>query len=122
VLVFAKSKFRLNNITSEAIKFDLLVGSLSRESIRQVLDVVERPHKTTQYTSLKERLLATHDFTDFQRIENLFQMEPLGGQKPSELLNLMLELCPRGEEFFLFLFLQRLPKELRVLLTEADLQ
>jgi hypothetical protein len=39
-------------------------------------------------------------------------MEPLGARKPSELLNHMLELCPRGEEknkFFLFLFLQRLP-------------
>jgi hypothetical protein len=51
-------------------------------------------------------------------------MEPLGARKPSELLNHMLELCPRGEEknkFFLFLFLQRMPKELRVLLTEADL-
>jgi hypothetical protein len=123
--VFAESKFRLKNISSETIKFDLLVGSLPRESIRQVLDVVERPHEDTPYTSLKERLLAAHELTDFQRIEKLFQMEPLGARKPSELLNHMLELCPRGEEknkFFLFLFLQRLPKELRVLLTEADLQ
>jgi hypothetical protein len=101
------------------------VGSLPRESIRQVLDVVERPDEATPYTSLKERLLAAHELTDFWRIEKLFHMEPMGAQKPSELLNHMLELCPRGEEknkFFLFLFLQCLPKELRVLLTEADLQ
>jgi hypothetical protein len=52
--VFAESKFRLKNITSEAVKFDLLVGSLPRESIRQVLDVVEASHKDTPYTSLKE--------------------------------------------------------------------
>jgi hypothetical protein len=122
--IYVESKFRLKNITAESVKFDLLVSSLPRESIRQVLDVVEAPHETTPYTSLKQRLLAAHELTDFQRIEKLFQMEPLGARKPSELLNHMLELCPRGEEknkFFLFLFLQRLPKELRVQLTEADL-
>jgi hypothetical protein len=50
-------------------------------------------------------------------------MEPLGGRTPTELLAEMLELCPRGQEsniFFLFLFLQRLPRELRVLLDEDD--
>jgi hypothetical protein len=37
----------------------------------------------------------------------------------------MLELCPRGQEknpFFTFLFLQRLPKELRVLLGDEALE
>jgi hypothetical protein len=37
----------------------------------------------------------------------------------------MLELCPHGQEdnmFFLFLFLQWLPKELRVLFAEEDLK
>jgi hypothetical protein len=123
--VYAESKFRLKNITSETVKFDLVVGSLSRNSIRQVLDVVEAPHAETPYTSLKERLLLSHELTDFQRIERLFQMEMLGARKPSELMSHMLELCPRGEEknkFFLFLFLQRLPKELRVMLTEDDLK
>jgi hypothetical protein len=55
--VFAKSKFRLKNITFETVKFDLLVGSW--------LDMVEVPHKTTPYTSLKERLLAAHELFDF---------------------------------------------------------
>jgi hypothetical protein len=103
----------------------VLVGSLPRDAIRRVLDVVERPDEETPYTSLKNRLLSSHELTDFQRIEKLFQMEPLGGRKPSDLMNQMLEICPRGEErnkFFLFLFLQRLPKELRVMLTEEDLK
>jgi hypothetical protein len=73
------------------------------------------------YTCLKERLMVSHKLTDFQRIEKLFQMDQLGGRKPSELMNQMLEICPRGEEknnFFMFLFLQRLPRELRVMLAE----
>jgi hypothetical protein len=51
-------------------------------------------------------------------------VEPLGGRKPSGLLAVMLELCPRGHEtspFFGYLFLQCLPREIRVLLAEEDM-
>jgi hypothetical protein len=53
----------------------------------------------------------------------LSRVEPLGGRRPSELLTTMLELCPKGEEtssFFCYFFLQRLPREIRVLLAEED--
>jgi hypothetical protein len=61
--------------------------------------------------------------TDYQHEEQIFQLPPLGAQKPSELLAEMLRLCPRGQEsslFFTYLFLHRLPRELRVLLTDVD--
>ncbi len=72
---------------------------------------------------LKARLLAAHQLTDYQRVEQIFQLPPLATQKPSELLAEMLRLCPRGQEnslFFTYLFLHRLPRELRVLLTDVD--
>jgi hypothetical protein len=56
-------------------------------------------------------------------VEKLHQLDSLGGRKPSELLHEMAELCPTGHEdspFFLFLFMQRLPKELRIVLGEVD--
>jgi hypothetical protein len=120
-----ESKFRLRGITSEEVKFDVIVGSLPRASLRQVLDVMEHPNATTPYTTLKTRLMSAHELTKFQRIEALLKVEPLGARKPSELLAQMLELCPRGEErspFFIFLFLQRLSKELRVLLGDEALE
>ncbi len=43
---------------------------------------------------------------------------------PSELLAEMLRLCPRGQEnnaFFNCLFLNKLPRELRILLSEAEM-
>ena len=61
--------------------------------------------------------------TDYQKVEKLSQFPPLGAQKPSELMAAMLKLCPRGQEdsaFFTFFYLHRLPRELRVLLTEED--
>ncbi len=54
----------------------------------------------------------------------MFNLPPLGAQKPSELLAEMLRLCPRGQEnnaFFNSLFLNKLPRELCILLSEADI-
>jgi len=50
-------------------------------------------------------------------------MEPMGDKKPSQLLAAMLEICPRdehGSKLFAALFLQRLPRELRVVLAHDD--
>jgi hypothetical protein len=117
--IFAESKFCVKGVMEEADKFDLVVSSLPKESLRQVIDVLEHPDEATLYTMLKNRLLSAHEPTTFQRIEMLHMMEPLGARKPSELMSHMLEICPRGQEkneFFLFLFLQQLRRELRVLL------
>jgi hypothetical protein len=119
----AESKFRLRRITAEWDKYDHLVSALPRASVRLVLDLLENPDEDQPYTALKEKLLSSHELTNFERIEKLMQLEPLGGRKPTELLAEMLELCPRGQEsnmFFLFLFLQRLPRELRMMLDEDD--
>jgi hypothetical protein len=65
-----------------------------------------------------------HQLTDMQKVEKLLAFPVLGQQKPSELLAEMLRFCPRGEEnsfFFNCLFLQKLPRELRVLLCKADM-
>ena len=56
-------------------------------------------------------------------MELLLAVEPLGGRKPSELLADMWELCPPDQHnniFFAALFLQRLPRDIRVLLTHED--
>jgi hypothetical protein len=68
--------------------------------------------------------LAAHQLTDIQRVKQLYNLPPLAAQKPSELLAEMLLLCPRGQEnkaFFNCLFLNKLPRELRILLSEADM-
>ena len=99
--------------------------SLSKESIGRVLDLVENPLLFTPYTILKARLLDAHQLTDYQKVDSLLKMEPLGARRPSELLAAMLEACPRGQEtniFFKHLFLCRLPAKLRIMLGEDDHQ
>ena len=121
----AEARFQTYGVTGKQAKFDQLVGSLSKESIGRVLDLVEAPPLFTPYTILKARLLDAHQLTDYQKDDQLLKMGHLGARKPSELLAAMLELCPRGQEvsiFFTHLFLCRLPAELRIMLGEDDHQ
>jgi hypothetical protein len=123
--VLAESRFRLHGVEGEQQRFDILLSALSKEALSSVLDVIERPDLLNPYTVLRDRLLSAHQLTDYQKIARLHKMEPLGARRPSELLSSMLELCPRGQEdnvFFVHLYLERLPAELRVLLGEDDHQ
>ena len=120
-----EARFRLYQVTEEQLKFDLTVNSLSQDVAAAAVEIIERPPVQQPYTALKHRLLRALELTDFQKIERLHRMEPLGGRKPSELLNAMLEFCPRGHEhniFFTHLFLERLPAPLRIMLGEDDHQ
>jgi hypothetical protein len=88
-----------------------------------VADIVESEPSETPYDDIKQRLVASHQLSDFQKAERLFQMPALGRRKPLELLAVMLETCPRCEEktnLFSCIFLQRLPREIRVLMAKAN--
>jgi hypothetical protein len=99
--------------------------ALPETTVSLIANLVEAdPLPANPYTELRRRLLAAHQLTDIQRVEQLFSLPPLAPQKPSELLAEMLRLCPRGQEnnaFFNCLFLNKLPRELRILLSEADI-
>jgi hypothetical protein len=100
-----------------------MVAALPHESLRLVVDLVESPPAETPNDDIKERLVASHQISNFQKAERLFLMPPLGGRKPSEMMAAMLETCPRGEEktnLFACIFLQCLPREIRVLFARVD--
>jgi len=118
-----EAQFRLRNVQAEVDRFCLVTQALHKETVRQVMHLVADPDPVQPYTLLKQALLSSHVLTDFQRVEQLLAMEPLGSRKPSQLLAAMLEVCPRdehGSKLFAALFLQRLPRELRVLLAHDD--
>jgi hypothetical protein len=117
--------FELRGITSQRAQFFNVLAALPETTIVLVSDLVEtRPLPEDPFDRLRARLLTAHQLTDIQKVEKLLSLPPLGRQKPSELLAEMLRICPRGEEnsvFFNCHFLQKLPRELRVLLSEADM-
>jgi hypothetical protein len=117
--------FQLRNIADEESRFFNCLYALPETKVSLIADLVEAdPLPANPYTELRCRLLAAHQLTDIQRVEQLFNLPPLGAQKPSELLAEMLRLCPRGQEnnaFFNCFYLNKLPRELRILLSEADM-
>jgi hypothetical protein len=68
-----------------------VVTVLPHESIRLVADILESEPSETPYDDIKQRLVASHQLSDFQKVERLFQMPALGGRKPSELMAAMQE-------------------------------
>lgn len=118
-----ETQFTLRRIVSEVDRFCLVAGALDKETMKKVVHLVTTPDPVVPFTALKTALLASHHLTDYQKVELLLAMDSLGGRKPSELLADMLELCPAGQHnsvFFVGLFLQRLPREMRVLLSHDD--
>ena len=121
----AESRFRMKRIYDEWDRYDYVISSLSKDSLRLVMDVISNTPDDEPYTAIKNRLMQSHQLTDYQRIEQLLAMDSLGSRRPSELLAHMLEVCPVGEEkskFFAFHYLHRLPQELRIMLGEDDHQ
>jgi hypothetical protein len=119
----AECTFAVKRVVAQFDRYCHVVAALPHESIRLVADIVESEPSETPYDDIKQRLVASHQLSDFQKAERLFQMPALGGRKPTELMAAMLETCPRGEEktnLFACIFLQRLPREIRVLLAKAD--
>jgi hypothetical protein len=116
-------QFLLRRVTSKIDKFCHVLMALPKTSYWMISHLVMQAPAEDTYEQLKAALLSHHELSDYQRVDMLSRMEPLSSRKPSELLAAMLELCPRDHRtspFFFYFFLQRLPHEIRVLLSEES--
>jgi hypothetical protein len=119
----AEAQFMLRRIMSGIDRYCHVLTTLPRTSYRLVSHLVEGVPTEDSYNLIKEALLQAHQLSDYQRVELLSKVEPHGARKLSDLLAAMIELCPRqhlDSPFFLYFFLQRLPREIRVLLAEDN--
>ena len=117
-----EAQFRIRQVTSEDDRFMLVASILPESSVRKVAHLLSTPPADC-YTQLKAALLSSHQLTDIQKAELLFNMDDLGSKRPMELLTKMMELVTPGEEktrLFAMLFMRRLPAQVRVQLTEDD--
>jgi hypothetical protein len=89
----------------------------------KVMSVTEEEPTEESYSRLKAALVASHTLALFQKVNRLVNMEGLGGQKPSELLTAMDKLKLKDpNSFYAYHFLQRMPREVCILLAHNDLQ
>jgi hypothetical protein len=68
-LWFAKteSSFTAKKIEAQFDRYCHVVTALPHESLRLVADLVESPPTDTPYDDIKERLVASHQISDFQK-------------------------------------------------------
>jgi hypothetical protein len=99
-----------------------VLSSLSQDAVRLVRHVLHQDTGPDSYGNLRTSLLASHSLSNYQKMERMMKLPLLGDRKPSVMLAEMLEYCPTGESTTAvsYLFLQRLPREIRVLLSEDD--
>ncbi len=100
-----------------------MLAALSVDSVCLVRHVLHDDTSPESYERLRASILASHSLSNYQKMERMMRLPPLGDRKPSVMLAEMLEYCPAGESttaVFAFLYLQRLPREIRVLLSEDD--
>jgi hypothetical protein len=103
------------------MKFYHVLGSLPETAVLGLGDLMRGPPPEDAYIQLKARLLADHTLSEFQRMEKLLPAQALGSQKQSDMLHDLVQFCPYGEaqtRIFWYLFLQRLPTEIRIILAE----
>ena len=120
----ADGQFFLNGINDELVKYYNALNAIPESVVNRIADFVEAELPDDPYTQLRARLVTAHELSPYQRVHMIATLPPIGDQKPSDLLAEMVRLCPRGEErsvFFVYMFLNRLPRDIRSHLSGMDM-
>ncbi|XP_064485885.1 uncharacterized protein LOC135398405 [Ornithodoros turicata] len=116
-------QFDARYITAQSSRFGHAVSALPVEIVAEIRDLILSPPAQAPYDTLKRELLDRTALSIHRRLQQLLGAEELGAQKPSQLLRRMRQLTgstPLDPAIMQQLFLQRLPSDIRVVLTAAD--
>ena len=91
-----EAQFATKGITQQLTQYHYIVGSLAPETAREIRDVIVTIPATNPFDTLKECLISLTSLTESQRMQELLSLEPLGDQKPSQLLRCMEQLAGKN--------------------------
>ncbi|XP_064487734.1 uncharacterized protein LOC135399926 [Ornithodoros turicata] len=115
-------QFDARHITAQTSRFGHAVSALPVEIAAEIRDLILSSPAQAPYDTLKRELLDRTALSIHRRLQQLLGAEELGDQKPSQLLRRMRQLTgstPVDPAIMQELFLQRLPSDIRVVLTAA---
>lgn len=117
----AESQFSIRGITTDTTKFHYVVAALDGQTARRVGDLLRAP-TADPYADLKKRLLAAFTLSDRERAARLLDLEDLGDQKPSALVDHILALAGSCNRDFLLreIFLRKLPESIRSIVASSS--
>ena len=119
----AEAQFAIKGVVDQRTKFFYVISALDNATASRIEDIVNHPPAFLQYDALKERLIACFALSDYQRLERLFSPRGLGDRRPSALMDEILSSASGfdvGSDVLKFLFLSRLPDNIRQNLIEDD--
>ena len=114
-----EAQFATKGITQQLTKYHYIVGSLAPEIGREVRDVIVTVRAVAPFDTLKERLVSRTSLTESQRMQKLLSLEPLGDQKPSQLLRRIEQLADKtgnDDPILQEIFLTHLPVAVQLVL------
>lgn len=117
--------FRSHRIASQRSRFDFVVAALPQATAAIVRDILRAP-PDNPFDHLKDELIRRTTASEQRRLQQLLTSEELGDRKPTDLLRRMHQLLgdrpDRVEEpIFRELFLQRLPSNVRMILSASEI-
>lgn len=117
--------FGSHRIASQRSRFDFVIAALPQATAAIVRDILRAPPDNS-YDRLKEELIHRTTESEQRRLQQLLTTEELGDRKPTDLLRRMHQLLgdqPDTVEASIFreLFLQRLPNNVRMILSASEI-
>lgn len=119
----AEAQFILANVTKDETKFYHIVAKVDQSVICHIADLVSTPPADNKYKALKDRLISRFALSPEARLERLLGSTDLGDLRPTHLLAKMQELATGlnvNDNLLKMLFLQRMPANVRPILTISD--
>ena len=114
----AESQFAVRGITDDDTCYHHVVASLSSSTASRAVGFITNPPPTRRYAALKAHLLRLFELSLPERARRLLDISGLGDRRPSEHMEMMLNLLGDQEPNFLFreLFLRHMPPHVQTAL------
>lgn len=119
----AEAQFALAGVVQDVTKFYHIVAKIDQSVICHVTDLVKEPPAAEKYLAIKTRLISRFELSPQAKLEKLLSSCELGDLRPTHLLAKMRELASGltvDEALLKMLFLQRLPANIRPILSVND--
>lgn len=119
----AEAQFALAGVTRDETKFYHIVAKVDHTVLCHISDLVANPPENRKYDAIKARLLSRFELSAQAKMERLLNSCDLGDMKPTHLLAKMQDLAAGlnvDDSLMKLLFLQRLPANVKAVLTIHD--
>jgi hypothetical protein len=93
----AEGQFSLQKVVDQVARYYHMLFSLSQDAFWLIQHMLHEEIGPDSYDNLRTSLLVSHFLSNYQKMERIMKLRPLGHCKPSVMLAGILEYCPVGK-------------------------